>query len=103
MVSTTRTAPGAPLETLPGTLEGRSNALFATGAMRGTRTDWLGIHTETWRLDQMNGRLLPTPDLALPALHLADATFLGVHLDSAMAAHESPPATGGGARLASGG
>ena len=68
-----------------GTVSGQGGGLSATGTMRGTQTDWLGIHTAAWRLDGVAGRLLPTTDLALPSTHLTNLTFLGLHFDSAAA------------------
>lgn len=67
-----------------GTVEGRDDGLHVTGALAGTASDWLGMHTADWRLEGLRGRLLPTPDLAMSA-RLRDVQFLGVHFDSTAA------------------
>ena len=53
-------------------------------SLDGAGTDWLGIHTATWHMADVKGRMLPTPDLTTVG-RLGDATFLGVHFDSASA------------------
>jgi hypothetical protein len=65
-----------------GTVQGGGGRLSVTGTLNGTMTDWLGIHTARWRLESVNGALLPVPDLTADA-HLADLMFLGVHFDTA--------------------
>ncbi|HEY2955700.1 MAG TPA: translocation/assembly module TamB domain-containing protein [Candidatus Eisenbacteria bacterium] len=64
-----------------GTVEGHHGELRVTGALHGTGTDWLGAHVESWRLEEVDGRLLPKPDLG-SRVALAGMTFLGVHFDS---------------------
>jgi hypothetical protein len=64
-----------------GTLEGRRDGLFVTGSWHGTDTEWLGARIRRWSLPAVEGRLLPTPDLALPA-RLGTLDFLGVRFDS---------------------
>ncbi len=64
-----------------GTVAGVPGALHVSGKLEGAETDWLGIHAARWRLEQLDGRMLPTPDLRTLA-HLDDVTFLGVHFDS---------------------
>jgi len=68
-----------------GTVAGRPAGLFVTGALRGRSTDWLGARVRDWRLDGVDGRLVPTPDLRASA-QFADLSFLGVHFDSAAVA-----------------
>jgi len=65
-----------------GTVEGRDGELRVTGALEGRSADWLGAHMARWRIEELEGRLLPTPDLGARA-RLADVTYLGVHFDSA--------------------
>ena len=67
-----------------GTVEGTDSGLLVTGALEGAGTDWLGLHAAHWRLDELRGRLLPTPELAM-SVRLRDLTFLGVHFDSSAA------------------
>jgi hypothetical protein len=73
------------LATGRGTAEDRPDGLHVTGALDGVATDWLGIHTARWRLTDLDGALLPTPNLKATA-RLADLFFLGVHWDSAAVA-----------------
>jgi hypothetical protein len=65
-----------------GTVAGRGGDLRVTGALSGVTSDWLGAHMARWELDEVNGLLLPKPDLTAMA-HLEDIQFLGVHIDSA--------------------
>jgi len=64
-----------------GAVESRAGALTVDGSLAGTQSDWLGAHLAHWRLDDLNGRLLPTPDLTGNA-DLRDLMFLGLHFDS---------------------
>ncbi len=67
-----------------GTVEGRDGGLFVTGRLDGRDTRWFGAEIDAWRLERLDGRLLPTPDLAIDAR--LDATrFLGIAFDSAAA------------------
>jgi hypothetical protein len=70
------------LTTGHGIADNRSGVLRASGTLEGTVTDWLGIHTAHWRLSDMDGRILPTPDLTA-RVRLEDMFFLTVHWDSA--------------------
>lgn len=67
-----------------GTVEGRRGELHVGGALEGAGTDWFGARIEGWRMVEIEGRLLPTPDLAFRS-SLGNVTFLGVHFDSASA------------------
>jgi translocation-and-assembly-module (TAM) inner membrane subunit TamB-like protein len=67
-----------------GQVEGARGGLRVTGTLEGAQTDWLGMHAARWRLSDMQGALLPKPDLTAQA-GLADLTFLGIHFDSAAA------------------
>jgi hypothetical protein len=64
-----------------GTVAARAGRLDVTGALAGTEVTWLGLHAARWALDDLDGRLMPTPDLRSRA-RLGDVLFLGVHLDS---------------------
>ena len=64
-----------------GTVAGIDGELRVEGDLSGVQTDWLGMHTARWRLTEMSGRLLPTPDLTARA-DLQDLVYLGVHFDS---------------------
>ena len=68
-----------------GTVDVHKGELQVGGALEGRSTDWFGARLEGWRLEEMRGRLLPTPDLECRAV-LGNVTFLGVHFDSAAAA-----------------
>ncbi len=68
-----------------GTVRADSLGLFVTGALDGTGTTWLGMQSARWRLDGVDGRLLPTPQLGATA-HLRDVMYLGAHFDSAAVA-----------------
>ncbi|MBI3539657.1 MAG: translocation/assembly module TamB domain-containing protein [Candidatus Eisenbacteria bacterium] len=70
------------LATGRGTAEDGPGGLRVTGALDGTVTDWLGIHAARWRLTDLDGTLLPVPNLTANA-RLSDLFFLGVHWDSA--------------------
>ncbi|HTM58221.1 MAG TPA: translocation/assembly module TamB domain-containing protein [Candidatus Udaeobacter sp.] len=72
------------LMTGQGTVANRAAGLFVTGDLAGTETDWLGIHADGWHLPDVQGRLLPTPDLET-RVRLLNAMYLGVHFDSARA------------------
>jgi hypothetical protein len=65
-----------------GTVRADSSGMRVTGDLDGTASSWLGMQTARWRLGQVEGRLLPTPDLRATA-HLDDVMYLGVHFDSA--------------------
>jgi TamB, inner membrane protein subunit of TAM complex len=67
-----------------GTVDGRKDGLHVTGTLAGTRSEWLGMTMESWRLDDVAGLLLPKPDLAASA-RLTDLMFVGIHFDSAAA------------------
>ncbi|MBI1799214.1 MAG: translocation/assembly module TamB domain-containing protein [Candidatus Eisenbacteria bacterium] len=64
-----------------GTVESRLDGLYVTGDLAGRRASWLGLTALDWRLPDLSGRLLPTPDLAM-SVRLQDALYLGVHFDS---------------------
>jgi hypothetical protein len=95
--SGTYTVDGLPLEEWPdgrasglrgmlragaGSVRADASGLAVTGVLEGTSSDWLGMHAARWRLDGVNGRILPTPALEATA-HLDDVMYLGVHFDSA--------------------
>jgi hypothetical protein len=65
-----------------GTAESRHGSLRVTGTLDGGVTDWLGIHSARWRMSEIHGALLPTPDLTAD-VRLEDLFFLTVHWDSA--------------------
>ena len=67
-----------------GTLDVRRGELRVAGSLEGAGTDWLGAQAERWRLDGIEGRLLPTPDLGCRT-SLGGVTYLGVHFDSVAA------------------
>ncbi len=67
-----------------GAVESRGGELHVTGSLEGSGTDWLGARMGRWKLADVSGRLLPTPDLGARAV-LGDVMFLGVHFDSAAA------------------
>ncbi len=64
-----------------GGVDGRPDGLWVTGELAGESSQWLGVGMARWRVRELAGRLLPTPDLALEA-RLRDAMYLGVHFDS---------------------
>lgn len=64
-----------------GTVAGRQGRLDVTGALEGAATSWFGATAGRWRLANVSGRMLPTPDLTAD-LSLADVMFLGLHWDS---------------------
>ena len=66
-----------------GNVTGGGGKLHITGTLAGESTDWLGAHMARWRLEGVDGLLLPKPDLGARA-RLEDVTFLGVHFDSAL-------------------
>jgi len=68
-----------------GDVVSRDNALQVTGTLAGEKSEWLGARFHTWRLDGVQGRLLPTPDL-VAGVRLSDVLFLGLHFDSTRAA-----------------
>ena len=68
-----------------GTAESRSGALRVAGTLAGSPAEWLGLLGASWRLGEVNGALLPKPDLELRDVELRDAFFLGVHFDSVRA------------------
>ena len=67
-----------------GEVVSRDGTLDVTGTMKGTRTEWLGAKFDGWTLEDVRGRLLPTPDLIARA-GLDDMMFLGLHFDSTRA------------------
>lgn len=68
-----------------GDVVSRGGALDVTGNLTGTHSSWLGAQFAAWRLDGVQGRLLPTPDLGA-AVRLENLMFLGLHFDSTHAA-----------------
>ena len=67
-----------------GRVENRRGILRVSGVLEGARTDWSAAHFARWRMDGIEGQLLPKPDLVA---HVAtrDGFFVGVHMDSAQA------------------
>jgi len=55
-----------------------------TGTLSGTGTRWMGADVARWNLEDVRGRLMPTPDLDA-RVRLADLFYLGLHFDSAAA------------------
>lgn len=72
------------LEHAEGRVENRAGQLFVTGDLAGSGTDWSAAHFAKWTLTNVQGRLLPTPELTASAL-AEDGFFTGIHLDSAAA------------------
>lgn len=70
------------LATGSGDVASHRGRLEVTGTLEGGGTDWLGIHTASWRMSHIQGALLPVPDLKAD-VRLDDFTFLTVHWDSA--------------------
>jgi hypothetical protein len=68
-----------------GTMENRGGVLSVTGMLGGDPVDWLGVRAASWRLVDVEGALLPKPDLDLHDVMLRDAFFLGVRFDSVRA------------------
>jgi hypothetical protein len=68
-----------------GTVEARAGGLWVTGALEGRSTRWFGMNASRWRLDDVNGRLLPKPEIEARA-RLRDAFYLGIRFDSASTA-----------------
>ena len=68
-----------------GTAESRGGALRVTGTLAGSQAEWLGLQAATWRLTDVDGALLPKPDLEMRDVWLRNVLFLGVHFDSARA------------------
>jgi len=68
-----------------GTVEGKDGGLLVSGALEGRTTKWFGMDAGGWRLTDLQGRLLPTPDLTADA-RLRDVMYLGIHFDSAASA-----------------
>lgn len=64
-----------------GNVSNRADGLFVTGTLRGHSSEWLGARMAGWRLDGVDGRLLPTPDLTAMT-RLENVMFLGLHFDS---------------------
>src|SRR5262252_5350274 len=69
------------LGTGDGTVEGRDGGLFVTGTLDGRGTRWFGMDAAEWKLEAVNGRLLPTPELTANAT-LRNVMYLGLHFDS---------------------
>ena len=63
----------------------RGSTLTVDGSLSGSQSEWLGAHFANWRLDQLHGRLLPTPDLDAGG-EMRDLMFLGLHFDSSRVA-----------------
>src|SRR5204863_223172 len=70
------------LTTGDGTVAGRAGTLDVTGDLEGSDAKWFGIDAARWRLAEVKGRLLPTPDLDARA-RLENSFYLGIHFDSA--------------------
>lgn len=64
-----------------GTVAGAGGLVNVTGVLSGKETDWLGVHTAGWRLEEVSGVLLPKPSLTANT-RLSDFVFLGIHFDS---------------------
>jgi hypothetical protein len=64
-----------------GRVTNRAGELFVTGDLTGAATDWSAAHFARWRMRGVDGRLLPTPDLAA-RVETEDGFFVGIHLDS---------------------
>ena len=64
-----------------GSVEGREGGLSVGGVLEGRSTRWLGLDAARWRLTELRGRLLPTPELEANA-RLRDVLYLGIHFDS---------------------
>lgn len=73
------------LEYGEGRVDAKGGQLFVTGDLEGGVTDWSATHFANWRMTDVDGRLLPTPDLTANVV-AHDGFFVGVHLDSAAAA-----------------
>ena len=67
-----------------GRVEDRRGTLLVSVALEGRGTDWSAAHLAHWRLDTVQGTLLPKPDLTM-TLTAHDGFFVGVHLDSVLA------------------
>lgn len=72
------------LEFAEGMVEARSGELFVTGDVSGSGTNWASAKFAEWTLEDVRGRLLPTPDLTAQ-LSATDGFFTGIHLDHATA------------------
>jgi len=72
------------LDWAEGSIESRDKALFVTGDLAGSGTRWSAAKFAGWTLEDVRGRLLPTPDLTAQA-RATDGFFTGVHVDSAAA------------------
>jgi hypothetical protein len=75
------------LGTGAGTVESRRDGLFVTGDLEGHATVWSAAAFARWRMGDVRGRLLPTPQLTA-AVTAEDGFFVGIHLDSANASLE---------------
>ncbi|MEO5989073.1 MAG: translocation/assembly module TamB domain-containing protein [Candidatus Eisenbacteria bacterium] len=64
-----------------GMVENRAGALFVTGMLEGESTTWSAAQFAHWRLSDIQGKLLPVPDMTA-RLHAEDGFFTGIHLDS---------------------
>lgn len=69
------------LRTGSGNVENRAGALYVTGLLEGESTTWSAAQFARWRLSDIQGRLLPVPDMTAQ-LHAEDGFFTGIHLDS---------------------
>ncbi|MFN8588045.1 MAG: translocation/assembly module TamB domain-containing protein [Candidatus Eisenbacteria bacterium] len=72
------------LDHAEGRVDSRDGALFVTGDLAGSRTNWSAAKFARWTLSGVRGRLLPTPDMEASVV-TTDGFFVGVHLDSANA------------------
>lgn len=70
------------LERGEGTIEDRDGQLRVTGDLEGRGTHWASASFARWSLANLEGRMLPTPDLAADA-SVEDGFFTGLHLDRA--------------------
>lgn len=69
------------LRTGAGQVESRAGALSVTGTLNGESTVWSAAQFARWRLSEIQGQLLPVPDMTA-TLHAEDGFFTGIHLDS---------------------
>jgi hypothetical protein len=72
------------LGTGAGRVRGVDGTLFVEGMIEGPHARWLGADVGPWRLDGIDGRLLPTPDLVARG-RTGSLGFLGIDFDSVAA------------------
>lgn len=72
------------LDFAEGQVDARNGALYVTGDLSGSGTHWSAARFATWTLEDVRGRLLPTPELTAQA-SADDGFFTGIHLDHASA------------------